>query len=359
MEATNFKSLIVGKYTNSCRVILGKLSSKRFWNTCSTDNTGEQIYLVAFSNHPNYSWGVLNLNEVEENWLLLKTEILYLIPVSPTFENFYLEEGYPEPLYGYQPSPQERYHWTVNLARIISAWLMGAMVYEITSLPKQDRFECISKALQEFNLIEACSILNFSAKDCELEWENKFHSFLINKEVIVNKVERLNYSISIGIEQICTNHIKHCEQIIEALYSWELWNTCNTYERGQYLFFMVSIDSQISEWNLVDIEDQSTYQEITDVIPGLVEVPYPPTFRCTNSPVVGYQPTPKERYEWTLELAKRLDAWLAAIISYSTNTFSWEDKLKVHNLANSALLSENCFDWKFTQSECNLNWGIR
>lgn len=358
IEKLAFKKRIFETYLSSCELILVELTSSIFLNSFDINFPNKRFFFINSSaRHFNYKWGTIELNQIQDDWALLKNEILYLIPTIPSFRKKILQErNYINPLYKYKKFSEESYKWTLEFAKLVDSWLIAAVMYDIGLFSKQERLEIITKIVEVSTIFETCSRQKLSNNNYKNERKNRFHSFLTSRQAIANRLESFNNSSSLSIDEVYTNHMKRYDKLIKALRSLELWNICNTYERGQYLFLMTFTDTQQPDWSLIDIEDESINQEITEVLPGLIEVPYPPAFKFMDFPSVGYQPTPEERYKWTLELARRLDAWLAAIISYSASSFSQKDKLKIYGAANNVTLFDICCTWKFAQEECYLNW---
>jgi hypothetical protein len=360
MVSKRLQNIIFNKYVDSHRCILEQIRSQKFWNTCNTDEMGEILF---FSNPTEFisgfNWGNIELNKFRESWSLLSHEILYLIPLPPAFRvNQLQEHGYPEPLYGYQPIPIERSEWTLDFSRIIDSWLMAAIIYDANLLSKQDRLNLIANINAHPTLFDVCQSLQFSEDDSKIKW-NKLPEAISNEEseFYNHRESLLSLNLSIDILQIPDVYIRWQKVLVKALRSWDIWNTSNTYERGNYLFFNMPLYSNNTEWQLIDVSDNETEFHILGVLPGLIQLPYPPSHKSTATPVINYQPTVEERYDWTLEFARRLDAWLAAIILYAVSLYQQEDKLQVFNIINSMdSISDVCIDWEFDQHECQLNW---
>lgn len=363
----NSENAIIEDYLNCRQQVLSELSSQELWNACNTDSEDNPLFFVAPTRSSYFAWGDISLkqfNKTTNSFTLLKTEILYLIPLPPAFCVNSYEAGYPEPLTGYQPTHLERYEWTLELAKVIDSWLMAAVVYESNLLAREARLDILHKIFEESSLFELCSRLNFSNLDCELTWTNRTESYSLQTERL-SKIQKTHPDKKIIDEdEIPNKPIELINGISQVLKSYDLWNTCNTYERGEDLFFIPTIEnSSAFNWYLLDIEEDITIlQELAEMLPGFIEVPCPPAFQPNQEPsnpypTVGYQPSVKERYDWTLDLAKKLDAWLLATIFYGINSLSREDKFKTINQINTiGTLLELSLSGEFTEEKCRLNW---
>jgi Alfin len=132
----------------------------------------------------------------------------------------------------------------------------------------------------------------------------------------------------------------------------------NTYLHSQRVFLDKLLDvsnifDSYTQWHETIFNDN----EITGVLPGLIQIPNPTAHKLDDFPNINYQPTVQERYQWTLELARRLDAWLAAIIAYATITYSQEDRLNTLSVINriDTLVNKSTY-WLCSQDECILDW---
>jgi len=199
---------------------------------------------------------------------------------------------------------------------------------------------------------------------------------------------------------IIEDYLNCRNQLLSELSSQELWNACNTDSEDNPLFFVAPTRSSYFAWGDISLKQfnkttnsftllkteilylipfppafrvnsyEAGYpepltgyqQELTEMLPGFIEVPCPPAFKpnqeqSNSYPTVGYQPSVKERYDWTLDLAKRLDAWLLATIFYGINSLSREDKLKTINPINTiGTIVELSLPGEFHEDECRLNW---
>lgn len=366
-KMANSENAIIENYLNCRQQVLSELSSQELWNACNTDSEDNPLFFVAPTRSSYFAWGDISLkqfNKTTNSFTLLKTEILYLIPLPPAFRVNSYEVGYPEPITGYQPTKLERYEWTLELAKIIDSWLMAAVVYESNLLATEARLDVMHKIFEKETLFELCSTLKFSDLDCELTWSNRTEYSSLKTEILSKSPKTNPDKNFIDEGEIPNKPIELMNGISQALESYDLWNTCNTSERGEDLFFIPTIeDSSAFNWYLLDIEQDITIlQELTEMLPGFIEVPCPPAFKPNQEqsnpyPTVGYQPSVKERYDWTLDLAKRLDAWLLATIFYGINFLSREDKLKTINQINTiGTIVELRLSGEFDETECRLNW---
>jgi hypothetical protein len=359
MTSEDIKNIIITKYAACYKSIIKIIRSQEFWDTCNTDEMGNILFFDSPTKFSSaFDWGVISLDELRENWTLFIKGILYLVPRPPAFRmNQSQEHGYPEPLLGYQPIPSERYDWTLEFAKIIDSWLMAAIIYDASSLARNDRLYVISKVYENPTLLEYCHTLNFSDNDSRINWGELTNNVSDNQTSYSNHTEKFPVINYLELSNIHEIYLQLYEEIIATLRSWKVWNFCNTYERGEYLFFLVSLQEINAGCTLVDLEDNSG-EIITDILPGLIQAPYPPSQKLTGFPSRDYQPTVQERYDWTLELARRIDAWLAAIISYAfTLSSTKEDKLKAFSTINQiGTLTDYCNQWQFSQDECTLNW---
>lgn len=350
------KNTIINTYLDSQRVILDKLRSREFWSICNTDEMGEILFFYQPTEFScEYNWGVINLSKFID-WTSLFEETLFLIPRPPAFRANQLQEGsYPKPLFGYQPNSIERYEWTLEFAKIIDSWLIAATIYDASPLSKNDRFDVIRKVNENPTLFELCSALHFSA-DSKINWEESSQILLENQKIKYSNNTELFIRVNqIEISNIFDSYTQWHETIIKAIRSRDVWNYCNVYERGNYLFFAISLYDPTS-WILIDLGENFD-NEIIEVLPGLIQIPSPPAHKLNDFPNINYQPTVQERYEWTLELARRLDAWLAAIISYAFITCTQEDRLKTFTVINPIdTLVNKCKYWLCPENECILDW---
>lgn len=360
MDSEDLKNRIIAKYTDCYRWITQIICSQEFWTICNTDEMGNILFFHSPTKFSSaFDWGVITLDKFTENWTLFTIEILYLIPRPPAFRINQLQEaGYPEPLRGYQPIPSERYYWTLEFAKIIDSWLIAAIIYDTRLLSKNDRFNIISKVYENPTLFEYCHTLNFSDNDSRINWKDLMNYISYNQILYPNHTDKFPIIISyLDLSNIHKIYLQLYVEIIKTLRSWKVWNFCNTYYRCEYLFFLVSLQKINAGCILFDLEDNSG-EMITDILPGLIQAPHPPSKKSTGFPSRVYQPTVQERYDWTLELAGRIDAWLAAIISYSLSLYSTkETKLKAFSTINQiGTLTDHCTQWQFSQDECKLNW---
>ena len=305
-----------------------------------------------------FDWGVIILDKLIENWTLFSKEILYLVPRPPAFRiNQSQEAGYPAPLLGYQPIPSERYDWTLEFAKIIDSWLIAAITYDASLLPKSDRLDIISKIYENATLFEYCNTLRFSDNDSRVNWGELASNVSGNQIYYPKHTDKFPIINYLDLSNLNEIYLQLYEEIVKTLRSWKVWNFCNTYDRGKFLLFQVYLQEINAGCILFDLEENSG-EMITEILPGLIPVPNPPSQKFTDVPSKDYQPTVQERYDWTLELARRIDAWLAAIISYAFSlSCTKEDKIRAFSTINQiGTLTDHCTQWQFSQEECKLNW---
>ncbi|PSF37604.1 hypothetical protein C7H19_08585 [Aphanothece hegewaldii CCALA 016] len=353
---------IIEYYLKNCLKIFELLISKNFWNCCNTDEEGKYLFVVETTQFTGFNLGAINLEYFSQLEGLLQTEILFMFPNPPGYQsNLQFDEFLcPKLLYEYQPSPQERYNWTLEFAKIIDCWLAASLNYKLNDFQKSERLEIFTNFINRERIAEACKKLNFSPEDAYIEWnESQSQNYNLNKQVAL--FERFKFTM----QNIIDNYNQRLTNSIKAISSQRLWQFCNTYIRGQYLFFIASEQQTDNEWMLIDVQESQQIQKVKEKIPGLIQVPIPPTF-CNietsnlvdDFPLWGYQPSVEERYKWTLELSKRIDSWLIAIVSYEATLLTKPEQVKILEIIyRRSNIIEFSTNLQFSLQETQLKWS--
>ncbi|MFM7407621.1 MAG: alfin [Cuspidothrix sp.] len=153
--------------------------------------------------------------------------------------------------------------------------------------------------------------------------------------------------------------------ILEQICSHNFWNTCNTDEIGEILFFSnpTELGSEFYWGNIELNQFRESWSLLSHEI--LYLIPLPPVFRANQlkeygypERLYGYQPIPIERYEWTLNFARIIDSWLMAAIIYDGNLLSKQDRLNlIANINAHPTLFDICQSLQFSEDDSKIPWN--
>lgn len=101
------------------------------------------------------------------------------------------------------------------------------------------------------------------------------------------------------------------DMAVQVLRSDAFWRQCNEEEDGD----LTCLWPFPEEYAAPSINDVCFYSDTHPLAP--FRVPYPPGFEdSAATPKDGFSATAAERRAWTMEVAKRVDAWLVAVAGY-------------------------------------------
>lgn len=292
------KNLIFNKYVEAITKLLIYTKKDKFWKFCNQDEENEYLFWVAVSQIENFDWGVIILNDLQQEDSLLDTDILYLIPrlhnsksnIKNTTTS--LKSNF---------SNYDRVWWTFEFVKMMNSWIVANLFYSFHHpLLSEKILEIIISGYLEKEFKKICK-----------NW--------------INKNDQLNQFKIIDIPITITKYLsrkRHAQDFLESLTPSVIQNLTTSQNE---LFFLFYSDNKDDNWILLDIRNKpEELMFINELVPGIIQLP---EFSSTDT----YNPIPQSYITWKIELAQRIDAWLFATFVYDSFGLNAEQLTNIFN----------------------------